>query len=186
MTTVPAGIVVPSPSATPVDCAVLADDLPDLDAEPHVHAVTRVEVREQSRHLRTEDTQQRQLAHLQHSHVETGAAGGRGGLQADPPRADDRHRRATSERGTKSVAVADSAQVVNPFEVSAGDVEVSRRRAGGEQKFVVVQSFATLEHDLVVGSIDGRGARAETQVHVVVRVPLPLMDEQSVEIGGPL
>ena len=113
-------------------CAVLADDLRHLDAEPHVDAVTCVEVREQSRHLRTQDAQQRQLAHLQDSHVETGAAGGRGGLQADPPCADDRHRRTTLERGTKSVAVADSAQVVNPFEVSAGDVEVPWRRTGGE------------------------------------------------------
>ena len=49
-----------------------------------------------------------------------------------------------------------------------------------------MQPFTALEHDLVVGSIDGRDARAEKQIHVVVRVPRPVMDEQSVEIGRPL
>lgn len=74
-----------------VDGARAAGELGDLYAEPQVHTVVVVQVREDLGDLAAKDTQQWQFGHLQHGDFHAGGAGCGSGLQADPAGPDDRH-----------------------------------------------------------------------------------------------
>ena len=72
----------------------------------------------------------------------------RGGeLAADPAGADDGHAAAVPEPLAQHVAVGERAQVVDPVELGARDLDPPRLGARGQQQPVVRQLAAVVERD---------------------------------------
>jgi hypothetical protein len=134
--------------------------------------VVAVQVGEHPRHLRSEGAQQRQFGVLEHGDLGPGGAGGGGGFQANPARADDHDLGARSERGLQVVAVIEVAQVMHTVEVGAGHRQPAWRGTGGEEQLVVAQSAPVTGHELVVTAVDRGHHGVESEVHLVLGVPL--------------
>lgn len=91
---------------------------PPANGSPQRDAVLAVQVGEDLRHPGAEDPQQRQLGLLQHGDLGAARAGRRGGLQADPARADD-DLRGVAELGPQVVAVVEAPETAHAAEVGA-------------------------------------------------------------------
>ena len=149
----------------------LAPQCGDGHPEPQVDAVLPVQAGEDLRHLRAEHAQQWELGALQHGDGGAGGARGGSGLQADPAPADHHYVRARAEGGAQRVAVVERAQVVHTGQVRAGQPQVARRGAGGEQEPVVVHRLPVVGHQLVRVPVQPGHGGAQPQVDVVLAVP---------------
>ena len=148
-------------------------ELDRLLAEPELHAVRPVQVREDGAELGAELVVQRAGLRLEHGHRALGRAGGRGGLQADPAGSGHHDPGARLEGRTEPVGIGDRTEVEHLLAVGAGEVEAARRGAGGEQQLVVghLRAAGRGGHG-ARAAVDRRDGDALAQVHAVLGVPV--------------
>ena len=94
-------------------------DRRDGDPTPQRDGVLAMQVGEDLRHPGAEDPQQGQLGLLEHGDLGTARTGCRGGLQADPARADDDDLCAVAEFGPEVVAVVEAPETAHATEIGA-------------------------------------------------------------------
>lgn len=124
---------------------------------------------------------------MHHGDLRPVGAGRRRDLQPDPARARDHQMAVLPAQARQDlaqpVAVRDAAQMVDPGELGAGDVEAARFRAGRQQQLVVRDGRAVAEPHGPRGAVDQVDGLAEVQFDVVLRVPGRFMDAEAVAFG---
>ncbi|GAA3103549.1 hypothetical protein GCM10020254_56670 [Streptomyces goshikiensis] len=166
--------------------AVLADDLrqpgPEVEADP----VVLVQVPEEPADLRAEHRVQRGGLRLDHRDLRPVPARRGGDLQADPPGARDQQVAVVPAEPRQRVAqpfgVRQPAQVVDPGQARARDVQAARLGAGRQQQLVVVQRGAVAEDDLLLLPDQVDRGLAEVQLDVGARVPGRLVHEDALAL----
>jgi hypothetical protein len=151
-------------------------DLGDPLPQPQIDAVGAVQPGEVLAQLRPEHPEQRRGLRFDDGHRGAVGARRRGGLQADPACAHDHHAPAAFDRGAQPFGVGERTQIVRGL--AAGDGQVARHAAGGQQQFVVGDAGTLGCDDHAPGAFDVDGDGVEPEVDVVVGVPLRLVDEE--------
>src|SRR3954452_15105169 len=146
--------------------AVLLDAV-DGDRRTEVHPVLGMHGREDARHLRAENSEQRKLERLQHGDRAVGHARGGGDLQADPATPDDDQPSLLRQRVLQPVAVLDRAEVRHGCAAVVGESEAPRCRAGREQESVVGLAGTALHQHATVLAVQRGDRRVQSQVDVV-------------------
>ena len=118
---------------------------------------------------------QRLFGGLDDGDVDAALTGSGGHLQADPPGTHHRERRALGQNGIQRLGVVVGAQIVDPGGVGSRYRWALRRRSGRQQQLVVVHRGAVGKSDGVCGGIQRRHPRAESQIDVVVVVPVGVL-----------
>src|SRR5688572_10887665 len=166
----------------------LAGETGHRDVTVDRHALALVPRAVEFRERRTDHALHRPVRGFEHGDFEPEVAGRGRGLEPDVTRADDHQPACALEARADRIDVGDGPQVVDAWEIRAGNVEPPRAAADAKQQLVPRELATVGEPEPLRRAIDGRRAQAEAHrsgallIELTAPQPQPLAREFAGEV----